>query len=162
MTRPGTLGTEPRAERAEVGPPALSRLAEADYADAFRIASEARLPAEQWARCAFEGGPRGADRLFVLVAWQGVLGLRLAPPDLPGHLAGWAIVENEPKILVLHAESWLMVARMVVDVSDSHTTLTTLLRYKRPAARRMWVMAGIAHRALAPRVLGRAGRSLTR
>jgi hypothetical protein len=80
-----------------------------------------------------------------------VLGFRLAPPDLPGHVAGWAIIEHEPNILVLHAESRLMVARMVVDASDSHTTLTTLLLYKRPATRRVWAMAGIAHRALTDR-----------
>ena len=162
VIRPATPVTETRAERVEVGQRALSRLAGADYADAFRVASGDRHPAERWARRAFEGRPSAARRLFVLVAWQGVLGLRLAPPESPGHLAGWAIVENEPAILTLHAESSLMVARMVIDVSDSHTTLTTLLRYERPAARGVWAVAGIAHRTLAPRVLVRVGRSLTR
>ena len=53
---------------------------------------------------------------------------------------------TKAEIVVLHAESWLMVARMIVDVSDSHTTLTTLLRFEHPAARHVWAFAepGIA------------------
>ncbi len=52
--------------------------------------------------------------------------------------------------------------RPVIDMSDSHTTMTTLVRYERRAARYVWAVAGIAYRALAPKVLARAARSLAR
>lgn len=152
---------ERRAERTEVGPGALSRLPDADYADAFRIASARGITAEQWARRAFESGPRAPRQLFALVVWQGVLGLRLVAPDSP-NVAGWAIVENEPEILVLRSEGRLMACRMIMEASGSHATLTTLLRYERTAGRRVWSVVGNAHRALAPRIFERARRSLTR
>lgn len=144
----------------DVVPPTRSRLAGAEYADAFRITANGRHPAEQWARSAFEGGPSAKRRLFGLVVWRGLLGLRLAPFNSSDHVAGWAIVENEPETVVLHAESWLIVARLVIDVADSHTTLTTLMRYVRPEGRAVWAVLGIAHRRLAPRVLAGARRSL--
>lgn len=153
--------TETRAERTEVGPEALSRLPDADYADAFRIASAPNTTAEQWARRAFESGPRAPRQLFGLIVWQGVLGFRLVARDSPNVAGRWAIVENEPEILVLRSEGRLMAHRMIVEASGSHTTLTTLLRYERPAARRVWSAVGNAHRALAPRILERARRSLT-
>ncbi len=153
--------TDTRAERTDVGAEALGRLPDADYADAFRIASAPGITAEQWARRAFESGPRAARQLFGLIVMQGMLGLRLVAPDSPNVAGLWAIVENEPDILVLHAEGRLMAGRMIVQASAARATLTTLLRYERPAARRVWWVVGNAHRALAPRLLKRARRSLT-
>lgn len=147
MTRP----PEPagaRAKRIEVGPQALSRLPGADYADAFRIRSGTGRTAEQWARRVFESRPSGPRRVFSFIIWQGVLGLRLAPPDSPGHIAGWALAENEPGLLVMHADSRLMVGRMVLEVSGEHVTWTTLLGFERAAARPVWALTGYGHRAL--------------
>ena len=162
MTLSGTARTSKthtRAERVQVTARARSRLADSDYADAFRILTTTRHTAEQWARRLFESGPAGPRRIFALLAWQGVLGLRLAPPDAPGQIAGWAIVENQDEIIVLHAASRLMVARMVIEVSGSDARFTTLLHYERPAARLIWAVAGNLHRALAPQVLDRADRA---
>lgn len=88
--------------------------------------------------------------------------MRLGPEGSRAHIAGWAIVVNEAETVVLHVDSWMLVARLVIDVSDSHATMTTLLRYERREARAVWAAAGIAHRALAPVVLGGAARSLAR
>lgn len=151
-----------RAERCEVVERTRDLLAEADYADAFRVAADASHQAEQWARSAFEGGPPGTRGLFGLVVWRGMLGLRLGPLDSPDHVAGWEIVENEPERVVLHADSWMLVARLVFDVSDVDATMTTVMRYDRRVAHGVWAVLGIAHRSLAPQVLDRAARSLAR
>jgi len=153
--------TKTHAERTEVGRKALSRLPGAEYADAYRIASAPGVTAEQWARRAFESGPHAQRQLFSLIVWRGLLGLRLVAPDSP-NVAGWAIAENQPAILVLRAEGRLVAGRLIVEASAAHTTLTTLLRYERPAARRVWSVLGNAHRVVAPRILERARRSLTR
>ncbi|MGI8691628.1 MAG: DUF2867 domain-containing protein [Geodermatophilaceae bacterium] len=161
-TRSVTAATWIRAERVEISPSAHGRLGDADYADAFRVAADGFHPAEQWARSAFEGPSSRQRRLFALAAWRGLLGLRLGPPDSPDHVAGWAIVVNEPGTVVLRTDSWLIDARLVIDGSKSETTMTTLVRYQRRAGHVVWAMAGILHRRLAPRVLVRAARSLAR
>src|SRR5260221_4627968 len=106
------------AERLDVSEPARSRLPAADYGDAFRIAADEYHSAERWARRALESGSPLVRRLFALAVWQGALGLRLGPSNSADHVAGWAIVENEPGIIVLRADSWLITGLMAFDVSD--------------------------------------------
>src|SRR5690242_15075789 len=109
MTTPdrGTTAI-PTQPRAEVGEVALSRLVDADYADAFSVVSSGGGTGEEWARLALESGPQASRRAFGLIVWTGLLGFRLAPTSTPGTVAGWSIVENEPELLVLHADGTLM------------------------------------------------------
>jgi hypothetical protein len=148
------------AERVNICEPARSRLPGADYGDAFRITADGYHSPEHWARRALESGSPIVRRLFALTVWQGALGLRLGPSNSADHVAGWAIVENEPGIIVLQADSWLITGAMVFDVSDAQATWTTLLSYEAPAARGVWGVLGLAHRRLAPRVLTGASQSL--
>lgn len=150
------------AERLDVSAPARSRLPDADYGDAFGITSDGYRSPESWARRALESGSPLTRRLFALTVWQTALGLRLGPSDSPDHVAGWAIVENDPAIVVLRAESWLITAVMVFESSESNTTWSTLLRYEAKPARGVWAVIGIGHRRIAPGVLTGAGRSLAR
>jgi hypothetical protein len=92
--------------------------------------------------------------------WQGLLGLRLGPSHSPSHIAGWTILENEPGIVVIHAEGWLMTGVMIFEASDSQAIWTTLLRYRAKPAGGVWRVVGIGHRRIAPNVLTGAGRSL--
>ena len=107
-----------------------------------------------------DSSPRG--RLFDLVVARGALGLRLGPAGSPDHIGGWTVASNDPGTTVLHMDSWMLVVRLVIEVSDAHTTLTSLLRYDRRPARRVWAVVGIGHRAMVPVVLGGAARALAR
>ena len=90
-----------------MGASARSALPRSSYGDAFTVRARASHTAEQWARQAFESGPRAQRRLFSLVVWQGLLGLRLSPEGVPGTVAGWDIAVNESGTLVLRADSWI-------------------------------------------------------
>jgi hypothetical protein len=149
----------PTPTRVEVGSVARARLVDADYADAFSVVSSAGRSAEEWARRALESGAQAARRAFGLLVWHGLLGFRLAQPSTPGTVAGWSIIENEPGILVLHADGSLMTGRMVFQIVDSRVTWTTLLRYERSRARYVWAVAGHAHRAIVGPLLRRVDRS---
>jgi hypothetical protein len=144
----------------DVAESAHSRLPEADYADAFRVTAEGYHSPERWARRALESGPALQRRLFALTVWQCSLGLRLGPSDSRHHVAGWAIVENEPEILVLRAQSWLITGVMVFEASDSAAIWTTLVEYEARPAGAVWGVIGIGHRRLAPRALNGARRFL--
>ncbi len=158
----GSAATQMLADRVEVGQRARDRFADADYGDAFRIAADSFHPAEQWARTIFEGGPSGVPGLLVDALLQGLLGMRLGPLDSPDHISGFAIVENEPGTVVLQIDDRLTTSRVVIEASESHATMTTLVRYDRRAARAVWAVVGIAHRKLAAQMLGSAAESLRR
>lgn len=152
----------PGVQRVTVGASARSALPRSSYGDAFTVRARASHTAEQWARQAFESGPRAQRRLFSLVVWQGLLGLRLSPEGVPGTVAGWDIAVNESGTLVLRADSWMLAASLIVETTPEQATLTTLLRYDRPPARAVWTALSIAHRAVAPGVLAGAAQSLAR
>jgi hypothetical protein len=133
----------------------------ADYSDAFRIDAEPGHSAGEWAQRSLRGAEAGHG-LFSRMAWRGLLGLHLAAPGTPGTLVGWRIAVDEPERFVLETGGRLMSGRMVFELSDAAVTWTTMLRYHRPAARFVWAGAGHAHRALAPRCLENARRSLQR
>jgi hypothetical protein len=160
-----TLTTRPHPPDAEpvgVSEPACSQLPGADYGDAFRITADGYHSPEHWARRALESGSPLARRLFALTVWQGALGLRLGPANSSDHVAGWTIVENDPGIIVLRADSWVITGVMVFDASDAQATWTTLLSYQARPASAVWGVLGIAHRRIAPNVLTGAKRSLAR
>jgi hypothetical protein len=133
----------------------------ADYGDAFRIAAVPGHRAREWA----EGSLRGADRghgLFAGLVWHGLLGLQLAAPGTPGTLVGWQIAVDEPDLFTVEADGRLLAGRMVFQACDTAVTWTTMLHYHRPVARPIWGAAAYAHRALTPRCLDAARRSLQR
>ena len=141
--------------------PALLAEFRADYADAFRLDTDAGHPARAWAqRCL-----RGADAmggLFAGLVWHRVLGLQLAAPHTPGTLVRWQIGVDEPSRFVLDSAGGRMAGRMVFETSAAAVTWTTMLRFGRPSAGAIWKAAGHAHRALAPRCLAAAAASLAR
>jgi hypothetical protein len=154
----------PRAGTARVAPDpsARDRLPDADYADAFRVPADGSVAAGAWARRAFEAGPPVVGRIFRAVAWRGLLGMDLGPEGSPAHVAGWTVVVDEPRVLVMHVDSWMLTARLVTETTPTGTTMTTLLRFDRPAGRVAWAAGGPVHRALMPGVLTGAARSLAR
>jgi hypothetical protein len=131
----------------------------ADYSDAFRIAAAPGHSAREWAQRSLRGADP-ANGLFGRLIWHGLLGFQLAPSGTAGTLVGWRIVVDEPDLFVLETDGRLMAGRMVFEACDTALTWTTMLRYHRRAARRIWAAAGHAHRALTPRCLQAARRSL--
>jgi hypothetical protein len=141
--------------------PALAAEFDADYADAFRCSAVGTRSAGNWAARSL----RGADAmggLFSRLVWHGVLGLRLAPRGAPASLVGWQISAAEPDRFVLDSPGGRTAGRMVFETSGPSVTWTTMVRFRNPAARAVWAAAGYAHRALAPRCLDAAARSLAR
>jgi hypothetical protein len=157
-----TAAARPRTTRVAPGSEALGRLPGADYADAFRIASDVHAPAAAWARHAFEGGSPTARRVFRVLVWQGLLGMRLAAEGRPGHLAGWFVAEDEPDVLEMQVRSWMFAGRLVTETTPEHTTITTMLRFDRRVGRLVWNGAGRLHRRMMPGVLGRAASGVAR
>jgi hypothetical protein len=133
----------------------------ADYADAFTASASARHSAREWAYASLRGA-EAAGGAFGRGVWGGLLGFRLATKGTAGTLVGWQVSVDDPNRLVLDADGRLMAGRMTFLVSGTEVTWTTMLRYHRPAARRIWAAAGHAHRALAPRCLRAARHSLGR
>jgi hypothetical protein len=132
-----------------------------DYGDALRIAAVPGHRAREWA----ERSLRGAERrhgLFAGLVWHGLLGFQLAAPGTAATLVGWHVAVDEPDLFVVEADGRLMAGRMVFEACDTAVTWTTMLRYHRPVARPIWGAAAYAHRALTPRCLDAARRSLRR
>jgi hypothetical protein len=136
---------------------ALDILADPSYTYVCEITTSAtdRRSAEQWARAVFEGAPR-LLRWFIVTGWIGGLGLRLGPRPSPSHVLGWMIVSTTPTTIVLGVESFVLSARLVVQVRDSQILHATLVRYTRRPARILWTAAAPIHRRLVPYLLGRA------
>ena len=87
-------------------------LPHADYSDTFHSEGDAFHSAEAWARAAFEQGSRRDVDAKQLV-WRRLLQLRLGSFEATDRVAGWEIVENTDRRLVLAAESWHLTARLV-------------------------------------------------
>jgi Protein of unknown function (DUF2867) len=129
------------------------------YSDAFRTASPSFFTAEDWARAAFEPVP-GRTFSAQQRVWRGVLQLRFGPVASPDHVAGWAIVENEPGRLVLSASSWHLDARLLFDAEPKGAQVTTLVRFRNPAGRAIWRAVGGLHRHAVPGILDAARKRL--
>ena len=111
--------------------------------------------AEQWARAVFERAPQPL-RWFVVAGWIIGLRLRLGPRPSPSHVLGWRILSNAPTVIVLGVESFMLSARLVVQVRESEVIHATLVRYERRAARIAWAAAAPIHRRVIPFLLRRA------
>jgi hypothetical protein len=128
-----------------------------DYTDSFSVPSTTLHTAEEWARAAFHAGSLRDSKQLV---WRRVLQLRLGPLDDPGRVAGWAIVDNQPHRLVLAAESWHLVARLVFEADAEEARVTTLVTYRHLVGRLVWAVVRAVHRRAVPHILAAAGRRL--
>lgn len=143
-------------------PPArrvVADLAGADYASAFTVPAaglESRT-AGSWARAVVEGAPLPV-RWALLAGWRGVLGLRLAPASVPGHVLGWPVEQDEPGAITLRARSPLLLARNTVSVDGAGLTWTTRVHFERRAGRVIWAVVAQVHHRLLPLLLHRAVR----
>ena len=135
-------------------------LPEADYSDTFYTEGDAFHSAEAWARAAFEQGSRRDVDAKQLV-WRRLLQLRL-DPEAPDNVAGWQIVENAERRLVLGAESWHLTARLVFESEESGARVTTRVTYCHLPGRAIWSVVGPIHRRAVPDILAAARRRLAR
>ena len=146
-----------RARRVDPAPSAAAGF-NADYADAFAIATSSQHPARDWAYGALRGS-EAAGGAFGRLVWGGVLGFRLASRGASHTLFGWHVVVDDPDLVVMEVDGGLMAGRMVFAVSPTEVTWTTMLRFHCRAGARIWAVAGNAHRALAPRCLNSAANA---
>ena len=116
-------------------------LPEADYSDSCRTDGDSFHPAEAWARAAFEQGSR-RDVDSKQLAWRRLLQLRLGPFDAPDRVAGWDIIDNTDRRLVLGAESWHLTARLVFESDESGGGVTTRVTYKNLLGQAVWSAFG--------------------
>jgi hypothetical protein len=134
-----------------------STLPRADYSDTFGIASDRFHTAEAWARAAFEpASPTDSKQLV----WRRVLQLRLGPLDTDDHVAGWTIVANTDSRLVLGAEAWHLVGRLVFEADPDGARITTRVTFRNAAGRLVWAAVGPIHRRAVPDILAAARRQL--
>jgi hypothetical protein len=119
-----------------------------DYVDLFvaRTTRARDASPEEWARAAMEG----ANPVGRFLAWQTVLGLRLAGGG-EGHIAGWRIAQQTDDWIRVEASSWFMTAHIVFLVDDDTVSFATSVRYDRPSvAGVVWPAVAVIHRAVAP------------
>jgi hypothetical protein len=136
-------------------------LPRAEYSDCFDIGADTFHSAEAWARAAFEQGSRRDVDAKQLV-WRRVLQLRLGRLEAPDCVAGWHIVENTDRRLVLGAESWHLTARLVFESEESGAQVTTRVAYRHLPGRAVWSVVGPIHRRAVPDILAAARRRLAR
>lgn len=135
---------------------ALRLLPHVDYQDAFGLTTPVRRTPQEWARLALADAPplvRGIIRQA-----HRALGLRLAPPDAPDHVLGWAILQSGPEVLVLGADGDLGTPRIVILTSPGNVVFATLLRFGGVRARIAWMGIAPLHRAVARYLVGRMAR----
>jgi hypothetical protein len=151
----------PRARSVEVSDELrrLDSLADPDFVYACAIPSETDTDrtAEQWARSVFEDMPRLLQAL-VLFGWVTVLRLRLAPRSSPSHVLGWSLLSATPTVAVLAVKSPFLSAHLLVRVAHDEVAHVTFVRYDRPPARVLWMLATPLHRIVIPYCLRRAAR----
>lgn len=146
----------PTAERVGGSQPSVVEYAP-DYWDSFAIPAVPGVPAREWARLSL----RGAGGPFGSIVWHRLLGFALTDRQTPGTLVGWRVSRDTEDEFVMDTDGTRMNGRMVFAIADGQLVWTTMLRFHGVAGERIWSAAGHAHRAIAPRALDRARRSLT-
>jgi hypothetical protein len=137
---------------------AIDTLANPNYAVAFVVpATDTRTP-EQWARAVFEAVSAGV-RWYLRIGWKYGLWLRLGPSSSPQHVAGWQIVESTSQVIIIEAESPLLVAHNVIQVGNDGVSLTTSVRYERWLGRVLWSIAAPLHVRTLPHLMRHASDS---
>jgi hypothetical protein len=126
-----------------------------DYACEVQAAEGDGRSAEEWARATFASAPL-LLRWFILVGWRVGLGLRLESTTSPSYVLGWKVLSATPRAAVLGVDSFVLTARLVVNVDHSKVIHATFVRYDRPLARLLWAFAAPIHRRVIPYLLNRA------
>ena len=132
---------------------AVSSLPDANYADAFTLATTVRATPEQWARAMFGDVPNAAEQLI----WRGFLGMRLSRGRSSATVAGWRIAERDETWIRLEAASWFLTGNLIVLVGEG-VTLATFVRYDRGVGHAVWGPLSAVHRRLTPGLLRDAAR----
>ena len=127
----------------------LSTLSTVDYTDRFSVRTDADRTPEQWARAIFGDVPN----LGELLIWRVLLGLRLSRGRSADTIAGWRVDARGDDWVRLEAASRVMTANLVVRAAGGGVSLSTFVRYDRPAARLLWTPLSAVHRRLAPEAL---------
>ncbi len=68
------------------------------------------------------------------------------PFEAPDNVAGWHILENNDRRLVLGAESWHLIGRLVFESEESGARVTTRVTYRHLPGRAVWSVVGPIHR----------------
>lgn len=128
---------------------------EPDYVDRFAVdAGPHELEPRHLARRALAGAAAANDAFGRLV-WGALLGFEL-DRGAPGTMLGWRVSSETATELVLDTDGPRMAGRMVFARSGDELVWTTMLRFHGAAGRRIWALAGNAHRFIAPRALASA------
>lgn len=98
-------------------------------------------------------------RVFLVIGWRAVLGLRLGARRDGEHVLGWRLDRSSDYRVVLRQDSWLITAANVVEVDDASVGWTTSVHYRRPLARLVWALVLPAHSLTIPWRLRRAARA---
>lgn len=133
-----------------------STLDDPSYTYACEIARDRadERSAEEWARAVIEDAP-SALRWFIVAGWIGGLWLRLAPRRAPDQILGWKIITNTPAVVASGVESYLLTARLVVEVGEASVTHATFVRFEHRLGRIAWAIAQPIHRRVIPYLLAR-------
>lgn len=153
-------GVGPAARRIEVtaGMKAIDTLANPSYTVSFAVpVTKTRTP-EQWARAVFEAVSAGM-RWYLRIGWKYGLWLNLGPRSSPEHIAGWRILDSTSQVIILEAESPLLVAHNVIQVGNDFVRLTTSVRYERRLGRVLWSVAAPLHVRTIPHLMRHASES---
>jgi hypothetical protein len=161
MTSTSAVRAAPAGPVREISLPpearALSTLARIDYTDAFRVETEVRRTAEQWARATIEEAPL-AVRAGLLSGWT-ALGLRLGPPGSPDRVLGWEVRRRGADFVLLAMSSPLGLRGELLFRSEPHGLLfATLIQHDTPAARCAWSRITARHQRVVRALLAGAIR----
>lgn len=174
-TQPGGPGSEARdtdpSGRATVtgtvGPSAVPEsvlerggLPRVDYVDHFVLspADGHRATPDQWARRMFGDCPSRTERFI----WRGLLRLHLHRGKSASTIAGWTVAAHGPDWVRMETASRMATAALVVRATETELSLTTFMRYDRPAGRLIWAALSPVHRRLSPGILTEAVGTVTR
>ncbi len=134
----------------------------ASYADAFGVAAVPGVAPAEWARLTLAGGPSWTQRAFGELVWHRALGFDLEPRGAPGTFVGWRITTDTPSSFVIDTDGPKMRGRIVFATTGSSMIWTTMIRYHRPSAERVWSVLSPVHRAITARLLAQAHNHLLR
>jgi hypothetical protein len=152
------MGTDVRRIPVSSRTQGLDTLVDPDFEVSFDLAGAAPgRTGEEWARAIFEDPPAPV-RAFLTVGWRYGLFLRLGSASDPTKVRGWPVVTSAPAVTILAADSPLIEAHNMVEVLGDGIVFTTRVRYRNPAGRALWAVAGRIHVWTLPRLLRRAAR----
>jgi len=127
----------------------LSTMSGPDYVDMYGLASASEATAERWARVMYEEilGARGR---FI---FGRVLRLELAPPKVPGTVAGWRVAEQGEDWIRLEAEGKRLIGQIIVSTANGLLSVTTFIKYVSGLGSTTWTMWSIVHRQAMPKLM---------